>query len=195
MTLVHLRRINPAFPIKAYLPQLVEALEDTDGTVRDTARQSVVELFTGANVTDTARADLKKEMAKKNVRKTIVDSVLQKLMSGYGTTGSIGAASAMTSPAASESGDAPRKDYIPPSLKLQAKRQTQGSSSTMNRTLSQSTSASNFAGSRPASRMAGEIPITPTTESSTADISTVFVSALQNKPFVSSINHDYRLLL
>ena len=126
------------FPIKSYLPQLVEALEDTDGTVRDTARQSVVELFTGANVTDTARADLKKEMAKKNVRKTIVDSVLLKLMSGHAATGSVGAASAMTSPANSETGDAPRKEYIPPSLKLQAKRPTQSSMSTMSRTMSKS---------------------------------------------------------
>ncbi len=172
--------MNPAFPIKAYLPQLVEVLEDTDGTVRDTARQSVVELFTGANVTDTARADLKKEMTKKNVRKTIVDSVLQKLMSGHAATGSIGAASAMTSPAASESGDAPRKEYIPPSLKLQAKRQTQASVSSMSRTLSQSTGGSRVADSisRPASRMAGELPVTPTSES-TADVPVVFVSQLQ----------------
>lgn len=145
--------------------------------MRDTARQSVIELFTGANVTDTARADLKKEMARKNVRKTIVDSVLLKLMSGHAATGSIGAASAMTSPAASEAGDAPRKEYIPPSSKLQAKRPTQSSMSTTSRTMSQSTSASNVAdsSSRPASRMAGELP---TTENVT-DIPTVFVSEIQ----------------
>jgi len=79
-TLVHLRRTHPSFPIRPYLPQLVEALEDSDGTVRDCARNSVIEIFTAPGVTDAARADLKKEMTKKNVRKTIVDTVLGKLM-------------------------------------------------------------------------------------------------------------------
>lgn len=79
-TLVHLRRAHPSFPIRPYLPQLVEGLEDSDGTVRDCARNSVIEIFTAPGVTDAARADLKKEMTKKNVRKTIVDAVLGKLM-------------------------------------------------------------------------------------------------------------------
>ena len=60
-----MRRQNTTLPLKPFLPQLVELLEDTDGTVRECARQSVVELFTGSTVTDAARADLKKEMAKK----------------------------------------------------------------------------------------------------------------------------------
>ena len=65
LTLVHIRRVHHLFPLRPYLPHLVDALEDTDSTVRECARQSVVELFTGPGVTDTARADLKKEMAKK----------------------------------------------------------------------------------------------------------------------------------
>jgi CLIP-associating protein 1/2 len=36
-------------------------------------------MFTAATVTDSARADLKKEMTKKNVRKGIVDTVLSQL--------------------------------------------------------------------------------------------------------------------
>lgn len=43
-----------------------------------------MEIFTGQGVTDAARTDLKKEMAKKGVRKTIVDNVLIKLLSGEG---------------------------------------------------------------------------------------------------------------
>jgi CLIP-associating protein 1/2 len=80
VTLVHLRRAHPSFPIRPYLPQLVDGLEDSDGTVRDCARNSIIEIFTAPGVTDAARADLKKEMTKKNVRKTIVDAVLGKLM-------------------------------------------------------------------------------------------------------------------
>ncbi|OBZ76525.1 Protein STU1 [Grifola frondosa] len=73
----------PPLPIRPYLPALVEALEDTDGTVRECARVSVVELFTGPGVTDAARADLKKELTKKGVRKTIVDGVLSRYWRAY----------------------------------------------------------------------------------------------------------------
>ncbi|KAI6034288.1 clasp N terminal-domain-containing protein [Pisolithus microcarpus] len=64
LVLVHIRRSHPHFPIRPYLSLLVDSMEDTDSN----------------GVTDAARADLKKEMAKKGVRKTIVDSVLSKLM-------------------------------------------------------------------------------------------------------------------
>jgi CLIP-associating protein 1/2 len=84
LTLVQLRRSYPLFPLRPFLSPLVEALEDGDGTVRECARQSVVEIFTGQGVTDAARTDLKKEMTKKGVRKTIVDNVLTKLLSGEG---------------------------------------------------------------------------------------------------------------
>lgn len=94
-------------------------MEDTDGNVRECARQSVVELFTGPGVTDGARADLKKEMTKKGVRKNIVDAVLAKLVAGGG-----GTASYPTSEG-SENGDTGgKKDYIPPSLALQGRKPT-----------------------------------------------------------------------
>lgn len=80
LVLVHIRRSHPHFPIRPYLSLLVDSMEDTDSNVRACAIPSVTELFTGPGVTDAARADLKKEMAKKGVRKTIVDSVLSKLM-------------------------------------------------------------------------------------------------------------------
>jgi len=136
---VHIRRAYHLFPIRVYLPQLVATLEDTDGNVRECARQSVVELFTGPGVTDAARADLKKEMTKKNVRKNIVDHVLAKLVAG-GTGG--------VQSDGSENGDAGagptggKKEYIPPSLALQGRKPTGGlgsstSLSGMSRTISQ----------------------------------------------------------
>jgi CLIP-associating protein 1/2 len=62
------------------LTYLVDTLEDSDGGVRDCARASVIEMFTAPTVTDGARADLKKEMTKKGVRKGIVDGVLGQLL-------------------------------------------------------------------------------------------------------------------
>jgi len=81
---VQLRRAHQSFPIRSFVPALVDTLEDGDGTVRECAKQSVVEIFTGPGVTDAARTDLKKEMTKKNVRKAIVDSLLPKLLAGSG---------------------------------------------------------------------------------------------------------------
>ncbi|KAF9246968.1 clasp N terminal-domain-containing protein [Melanogaster broomeanus] len=87
LVLVNIRRAHHMFPIRSFLPLLVDALEDTDGNVRACATPSIIELFTGPGVTDAARADLKKEMTKKNVRKTIVDNVLTKLMSSSRSAG------------------------------------------------------------------------------------------------------------
>ncbi|KAF6762767.1 clasp N terminal-domain-containing protein [Ephemerocybe angulata] len=105
IALVNLRRTHPQFPIRPFLSLLVDCLEDTDAHVRDCARTSVVDLFSGPHVTDAARADLKKEMTKKNVRKTIVDGVLSKLLSGQA------------------SNSTPHtKEYLPPSMMLAGKR-------------------------------------------------------------------------
>lgn len=152
----------------------MDLLEDTDGTVRECARQSVVELFTGSGVSDAARADLKKEMAKKNVRKTIVDSVLAKLM-----TSGMRSSSASWSPGQSDGGSElgeqnARKDYIPPSLKLLGKQPTaMVGNPILSRTVSASGSASGDANSRPESRLGGELPITPISESS--EVPSVYV--------------------
>ncbi|TDL29310.1 hypothetical protein BD410DRAFT_758063 [Rickenella mellea] len=172
LTLVHVRRVNRSFPIRPYLPHLVEALEDTDGTVRDCARQSVVELFTGPGVTDAARADLKKEMTRKGVRKTIVDSVVGKLLPGSGEQ----VGGLQNEPSESESS---KKEYIPPSMALQNRRPTASLGSGISRTFSQSTSTSQISQSentsRPASRMGNEIPPTPTAES--VEVPSVFIAS------------------
>ena len=175
LVLCQTRRQNSAIPLKPYLPHLVDLLEDTDGTVRECARQSVVELFTGPNVSDAARAELKKEMTKKNVRKTIVDSVQAKLMAG-GTRPTSADWSPGQSDGGSELGESnARKEYIPPSLKLLGRQPT---ASVGNPVLSRTVSAGapgsgSAASSRPGSRLGGELPITPTSES--GEVAVVYV--------------------
>lgn len=78
--IVQLRRSIPSFPIRSYLSPIVATLEDSDHNVRDCARQSTITLFSGPGVSDAARADLKNELAKKGVRKTIADSILAGVM-------------------------------------------------------------------------------------------------------------------
>ncbi|THH33792.1 hypothetical protein EUX98_g406 [Antrodiella citrinella] len=143
LILVHIRRAHHLFPIRPYLPALVETLEDPDATVRGTAQTSVVELFTGPAVSDAARADLKKEMTKKGVRKGIVESVLAKVLGGASTphTGS---------DAGSENGDVATVN-VPPSIALMNKKPgptvvTSGQSKPLN--------SSRGEPSRPASRAA-----------------------------------------
>ncbi|GLB33596.1 putative CLASP N terminal [Lyophyllum shimeji] len=179
LTLVHIRRAHHQFPIRPYLSLLVDGLEDTDAHVRDCARQAVIELFTGPGVTDAARADLKKEMTKKGVRKTIVDGVLSKLLGS----------SVNSNPQSrdgSENGDAPStkpKEYIPPSLLLLGRRPTvdsQGSGTS--RTASQGNARDI---SRPSSRAAVAPPSVapsstqnPTSES--ADIQPVYIASTKD---------------
>ncbi|XP_006459874.1 hypothetical protein AGABI2DRAFT_184378 [Agaricus bisporus var. bisporus H97] len=187
LVLVSIRKTQYQFPIRPYLSLLVDCLEDTDAHVRDCARSSVVELFTGPGVSDAARADLKKEMTKKGVRKTILDSVLSKVLAASSTD------SAPPSREGSENGDA-KKEYVPPSLMLQGKRPRTNSQSrtftpmaTLPRTTSYSGSIKDS--SRPQSRAGATTP--PTTVLSplndNAEVQIVFVASgrdLENE-FVS----------
>ncbi|CAE6430854.1 unnamed protein product [Rhizoctonia solani] len=78
--LVVIRETYPKFPLRPYVTPSVELLEDGDGSVRDAARNAVVSLFSAPGVTEAARADLKSEMSKRGVRKTIMDTVLNRLV-------------------------------------------------------------------------------------------------------------------
>ncbi|TFK27085.1 hypothetical protein FA15DRAFT_666821 [Coprinopsis marcescibilis] len=175
LTLVHIRRSCYQFPMRPYLSLLVDCLEDTDSHVRDCARTSVVELFSGHGVSDAARADLKKELTKKNVRKTIVDGVLSKLLSA-------GTASGTQSVDGSENGDntSKPKEYVPPSLRLAG-----GSRSRLpsQNGLSKSTSVSNLKdAARPASRGAAvsSPPPPPTPTSENADVRAVYIASARD---------------
>lgn len=128
-------------------------------------------MFTGPGVTDGARADLKKEMTKKGVRKTIVDGVLSKLLSG-----SVNEIS--QSREGSENGDAAgtkTKEYVPPSLALLGRRPTAGSqTSGIARTASQG-SVRDI--SRPSSRAAmASVAVPPTPTAENIEIQPVYVS-------------------
>ncbi|KIY67338.1 hypothetical protein CYLTODRAFT_490690 [Cylindrobasidium torrendii FP15055 ss-10] len=156
LTLVHIRKTHHTFPLRPYLSLLVECLEDTDAHVRDCARISVVELFTGPAVTDAARADLKKELTKKGVRKTIVDGVLSKLL---------GAGSGPQSRDGSEAGDvgpSEPKQYIPPSMRLQNRQVSSSSTPTAGPARARTASATSIP--RPASRAAAAMPAPPLAE-------------------------------
>ena len=118
----------------------------------------MVELFTGPGVSDAARADLKKEMTKKGVRKNIVDNVLSKLVAGGGSGSN-------PQSEGSENGDAGKKEYVPPSLALQSRKPTGGTGTVPGGV------------ARPASRSAmvsPPIPLTPVSEGN--EVHPVYVS-------------------
>lgn len=177
--------------MRPYLSLLVDCLEDTDPHVRDCARHSIVELFLGPAVTDAARADLKKEMTKKGVRKTIVDGVLMKLLNGTPAA----SASQSQSHEDSESGDATApKEYIPPSLALQGHRPRAGSQSAGSKTGGHIRSGSQGSAkeiSRPASRAAMTSPppvLSPSNENS--EVQPVFVRVSYVRQTWSDIRVD-----
>jgi len=123
--LVDIRRTHHLFPIRPYLPFLIGTLEDSDSTVRETAKTSIVVLFTGPGVSDAARADLKRELAKKGVRKTIVDTLLAKVLASDNTGTAAG--EGIETVNATQSQGSTKKEYIPPSLALQAQSAAGGS--------------------------------------------------------------------
>ncbi|PPQ99906.1 hypothetical protein CVT24_009587 [Panaeolus cyanescens] len=176
LTLVHTRRAHLSLPIRPYLSLLVDCLEDTDSHVRDCARQSVVELFSGPGVTDAARADLKKELTKKGVRKAIVDDVLAKLLSSSLASSAVASGSLGDTP----NGEPPaKKEYIPPSLALQGKRPRVASQGAA---LSRSVSTpSTKEPSRPPSRAAVTSPPPPPTPTSeTSEIQAVYIASTKD---------------
>jgi len=177
LTLVDIRRAHHLFPLRPYLPLLVATLEDSDSTVRETAKTSVVILFTGPGVSDAARADLKRELAKKGVRKTIVDTVLTKVLGSNNASTTAGEGTEV--PGAPQSQVATKKEYIPPSLALQAQKSIAGSDypasgpSTVPRAASQGSVKES---SRPDSRAAVTPPI-PSGGDTTANVRAVYVRA------------------
>ncbi|KAI9780183.1 MAG: suppressor of tub2 mutation [Candelina submexicana] len=62
---------------RGFVPRLMDCLEDSDGNVRETAKETVVELF--RNSPDHAKSDLKKQLHQRNVRKTIASYILVQL--------------------------------------------------------------------------------------------------------------------
>lgn len=139
--------------------------------MRECARQSVVELFTGPAITDAARADLKKELSKKGVRKAIVDDVLTKLL----TKVSEGSNSQNHEGLENGNATAKKKEYTPPSLILQAKRPQALSQADSGTPVAASQATMNDI-SRPGSRTATISPQLATLSAENVDITPVYVS-------------------
>ncbi|KAK2044477.1 ARM repeat-containing protein [Colletotrichum somersetense] len=62
---------------RAYVPTLMELLEDADGMVRDVAKSTVIELFRHAP--NTAKSDLKRQLKNFNVRPAIEQAIVKEL--------------------------------------------------------------------------------------------------------------------
>ncbi|KAM0524502.1 hypothetical protein ACHAPE_000598 [Trichoderma viride] len=64
-------------PFRAYVPVLMDLLEDADGMVRDTAKSTVIELF--KNAPGAAKSDLKKQLKNFKVRPAIEQAIVKAL--------------------------------------------------------------------------------------------------------------------
>ncbi|KAK5660417.1 hypothetical protein OQA88_12960 [Cercophora sp. LCS_1] len=65
-------------PFRAYVPTLMELLEDADGMVRDAAKSTVIELF--RNAPNGAKSDLKKQLKNFKVRPAIEQAIVKELI-------------------------------------------------------------------------------------------------------------------
>ena len=69
-------------PFKGYTQAMVARLEDSDGNVRETAKNTLIELF--SNAPDRAKTDLKKQMKAFSVRHSIESQIVAQIGSSSG---------------------------------------------------------------------------------------------------------------
>ncbi|KAL2023379.1 hypothetical protein VTK56DRAFT_2736 [Thermocarpiscus australiensis] len=62
---------------RAYVPTLMELLEDADGMVRDVAKSTVIELF--RNASNAAKSDLKRQLKNFKIRPAIEQTIIKEL--------------------------------------------------------------------------------------------------------------------
>ena len=93
-----LRQNCEKYPVRPLLPITVELLLDADATVREGARSTLVTLFSSA--TPAAKADLKKELEKRAVRKQTAEAILLEVL-GAASAPSAASASVPSPPASS----------------------------------------------------------------------------------------------
>ncbi|KAL7409485.1 clasp N terminal-domain-containing protein [Mrakia frigida] len=70
------RARNSALRLSMFTTILVSLLEDADGQVRETARESIITMFSAPITPPRAKADLKKQLLAQDVRKAFVDIIL-----------------------------------------------------------------------------------------------------------------------
>ncbi|KAI3483189.1 hypothetical protein L1887_53969 [Cichorium endivia] len=73
-----LRQNCEKYPVRPLVPITVELLSDADATVREGARSTLIALF--SNAAPAAKADLKKELEKRAVRKQTADAILREVL-------------------------------------------------------------------------------------------------------------------
>ncbi|KAF6220600.1 hypothetical protein HO133_003033 [Letharia lupina] len=70
-------RSEKNIPFRTFVPNIVDCLEEADGSVRRTAQSTIIELFQNAGIKGTN--DLQKHLQQRNVRRSIVDHILSEL--------------------------------------------------------------------------------------------------------------------
>lgn len=75
-SLLHLATLHPlhSFPLRSFLSQFVTLLEDSDSSVREAARSTIITLF--RNSSAQAKTSLKKEITDKGIKKNVADEIL-----------------------------------------------------------------------------------------------------------------------
>ncbi|TIB93662.1 hypothetical protein E3Q19_00860 [Wallemia mellicola] len=75
-TLLHLSTLHPlqSFPLRTFLSPFVILLEDSDASVREAARSTIITLF--RNSSAQAKTSLRKEITDKGIRKNVADEIL-----------------------------------------------------------------------------------------------------------------------
>nr|XP_018264986.1 uncharacterized protein I303_03168 [Kwoniella dejecticola CBS 10117]OBR87144.1 hypothetical protein I303_03168 [Kwoniella dejecticola CBS 10117] len=79
--------LGPKFSLKGWLGVLVDLLEDSDGNVREQAKETVVALLSPSSTPAAARSELKKLLLARNVRKTISNDIIARVLGGGGESG------------------------------------------------------------------------------------------------------------
>lgn len=75
-TLLHLSTLHPlqSFPLRTFLSPFVILLEDSDASVREAARSTIITLF--RNSSAQAKTSLRKEITDRGIRKNVADEIL-----------------------------------------------------------------------------------------------------------------------
>ncbi|OCF56681.1 hypothetical protein L486_05535 [Kwoniella mangroviensis CBS 10435] len=74
--------LGPKLGLKGWLGILVDLLEDSDGNVREQAKETVVTLLSPSSTPPAARSELKKLLLARNVRKTISNDIIARVLGG-----------------------------------------------------------------------------------------------------------------
>lgn len=78
-----LRNETLTLPLRGYMPFLMNALEDSDPIVRETAKEEITNIFSHPSVSNAARSDLRNQLlSRSSLRKPTVDHILSHVFAG-----------------------------------------------------------------------------------------------------------------